>query len=189
MNAQGITKLTILDNDSANTFINHIYNHFKTILNQYSITITLFNELANIFIHHQNEYIKNITEAYESFKQTHSDGGTIGHKSDDLLKTSPLSKKESAMLPFPDESGCENYIYEQFTHSQDSHKYLIQYNKLYSKLMDDTFDRIVRECKLVKNPHKTKYTYNKIIQSKNWELNEIYNNIAKIFYRFTNLDI
>ena len=170
MNAQGIAKLTILNSDSANTFINSIYNHFKTILNEYSITSTLFNDLANIFIHHQNEYVKKITEAYELFKQTHSD---------DLLKTSP----------FPDESGFQNYIYEQFTHSQDSHKYLIQYNKLYSKLMDDTFDRIVRECKLVQNPHKTKYTYNIIIQSKNWELNEIYNNIAKIFYRFTNLDI
>ena len=170
MNTLKIPKLTILDNDSANALINNIYNHFKTILNQYSITFSLFNELANIFIHHQNEYVKTITAAYELFKQTHSK---------DLLKTSP----------FIDEIDISNDIYEKFTLSQDSHKYINQYDKLCFKLMDDTFDRVIRECKLVSKPHKAKYTYNELIRNTNWELDELYDNIVDIFYCFTNLDI
>ena len=146
-----IPKLTILNNTNSNTFISTIYNRFKPLLNQYSITFANFNDLANPFILHQNEYVENIKEAYKIFKQTHYE---------------ELSKKS----PFPD---IEYYIYYKFTLSQDSNKYYVKYDKIYEKLINETINKIVSKCNL-DNPDKTKNTYN---------------NIAKIFYCFTNLDI
>ena len=66
----------------------------------------------------------------------------------------------------------------------DSYNVFVKYNnKLAPKLLDDAFDRIVRECVLVDEPHEHKYTYKSILRDKDWRLHKIYCDL-KLFYDY-----
>ena len=56
--------------------------------------------------------------------------------------------------------------------------------KKVSKLYDDAFDRIVRECRLVEQPLDEKYTYRRIRIMRDWRLNDIFCELQYLFNDF-----
>ena len=56
--------------------------------------------------------------------------------------------------------------------------------KKVSSLMDDAFDRIVRECRLVEQPEDAKYTYRHIRIIRDWRLNDIFCELQYLFNDF-----